>query len=221
MSAFYHCSVWLTQWDWVNETVLSFLTVYSDLYKWDIPGAMGHPVGGLPGDSGLDNYCLHLLVGGVYGGSYRRTHDNTLWEVIYDAAICKCISAWIKKITNWDLDCNMGRVNDQPIDMHIYEWVKRLFIYFPLSHVCILFDPGLRYSEKHMCISHACILLILLWLWRIRLILFSYCDQIPWQPTMWQFVSILNDFLALSLALSPNLIQSYWRCTYLKRCLIF
>lgn len=68
-------------------TVACFLTVYSNLCQRDIPGALGHAVGGLPGDSGLDSHCLHLFTRGVNWGSDRRTYDDSLREVMQDVAL--------------------------------------------------------------------------------------------------------------------------------------
>lgn len=63
-------------------TEFVFLTVYSNVHQWNISGALGHPVGRLPGDSGVDNHCFHLLLGRLYWSFDCWTHDHTLWKVV-------------------------------------------------------------------------------------------------------------------------------------------
>lgn len=109
-------------------TVLFFVTVCSNLYQWHIPGALGHPVGELPGDIGLDNHCLHLLFGRPCRGSHYRTHDNTLWKVKnmipYLATVCKSTNVQVQKISSWDFHGNMQKVSNLPVDKHLHKWIK-------------------------------------------------------------------------------------------------
>lgn len=61
---------------------LTLLAVHSEVCKWDIPGALGCPVAGLPSDTGLDLHCVNILSGRFGRSSHRWTYGHTLWKVM-------------------------------------------------------------------------------------------------------------------------------------------